>query len=321
MKKIVIVESHAVNPGDLSWDSFKELGDVVVYDRTTLDELDERIKDTEYIFVNKLTISEKILDKHSKLKFIGVLATGFNNIDTKACALRDIVVCNVPSYGTDAVAQHVFALLLEICNHVFEHSQSVFSGQWARSTDFCYWNHDIMDLSGKTLGIIGFGTIGKAVSKIALAFNMNVIYYSLHKHPDFESDKCIGVSLDELYEESDIITLHCPLTAETKEMINNATLAKMKPSVILINTSRGGLIAEEDLKEALNSDRIFYAAADVVSEEPIKISNPLLSAKNILITPHIAWASKESRMRLINIAKENLKAYIEGNPINVVNYF
>jgi len=321
MGKIVIVESHTVNPGDLSWDSFKELGDVVVYDRTTVDELEERIKDAEYIFINKLLISEKILDKYPKLKFIGVLATGFNNVDTKACALRNIVVCNVPSYGTDAVAQHVFALLLEICNHAFEHSQSVFSGQWARSHDFCYWNHDIIDLSGKTLGVIGLGTIGKAVSKIALAFNMNVIYHSLHKHPDFENDKCMSVSLNELYEKSDIITLHCPLTSETKEMINNDALLKMKPSVILINTSRGGLIAEEDLKEALNSDRIFYAAVDVVSDEPIKINNPLLSAKNILITPHIAWASKESRMRLMNIARENLKAFLEGNPINVVNPF
>ena len=319
MKKIVIAESHALNPGDLSWDSFKELGDVVVYDRTTKDELEERIKDAEYIFVNKLSISEKILDKCPKLKFIGVLATGFNNVDTKACALRNIVVCNVPSYGTDAVAQHVFALLLEICNHVFEHSQSVFSGQWASSPDFCYWNHDIIDLSCKTLGIIGLGAIGKAVSRIALAFNMNVIYYSLHKHPDFESDKCLEVSLDELYEKSDIITLHCPLTVETKEMINNDALFKMKPSVILINTSRGGLVAEEDLKEALNDNKIFYAAADVVSEEPIKINNPLLSAKNIFLTPHIAWASKESRMRLMKIAKENLKAFIDGNPINVVN--
>lgn len=319
MNKIVITEGYSVNPGDLSWDCIKELGDVEIYERTTQDEFIERIKDADCIYINKLAITEEVLDQCPKLKFIGIFATGYNNIDTKACAERNIVVCNVPSYSTDAVAQHVFALLLEVCNHVYEHSQSVFSGQWANSISFCYWNYDIIDLAGKTLGIIGFGSIGKAVSKIALAYNMNVLYYSSHKHPDFESDKCKGVTLDELYRNSDIVTIHCPLNDETKGMINKDSLSKMKTSAILINTSRGGLVVEEDLKEALNNDKILHAAVDVVSQEPIKNDNPLLTAKNIFITPHIAWASNESRMRLINIAKENLKAFMKGEPINVVN--
>jgi glycerate dehydrogenase len=319
IKKIVILESYTVNPGDLSWDSFAEFGEVKIYDRTLEGEVVERIGDAEYIFVNKFHVTEEILDKCPDLKYIGVLATGYNNVDVKACKERNIVVCNIPSYGTSAVAQHVFALILEISNHVYEHSKSVFDGVWSKKPDFCYWEHPIIELSGKTMGIIGFGNIGQAVSKIAIAFGMDVVYYSRSPHKELESDKCKYLSLDELYEKSDIITLHCILTPDTKHMVNKDSIKKMKKSVILVNTSRGDLVVEEDLKDALNEDRIFYAASDVVSVEPIKTSNQLLGAKNMIITPHIAWASMEARERLIEIAAQNLKAFIMGNPINVVN--
>ena len=258
------------------------------------------------------------MDK-TKIKYIGVLATGYNVVDVEAAKERGIIVTNVPAYSTASVAQMVFAHVLEICNHVAHHDRTVKEGKWEKCPDFCYWERHLIELDGKVMGIIGYGRIGQAVAKVAQAFGMKVIAYSPRKRKELENENMRYVELDELFSQSDIISLHAPLFESTRNIINKESISKMKKSVIIINTSRGPLVNEQDLADALNSGRIYAAGVDVVSEEPIKANNPLLKAKNIFITPHIAWAPKEARVRLMNIAMENIEAYLAGRPINVVN--
>ncbi|WOD43904.1 D-2-hydroxyacid dehydrogenase [Hwangdonia lutea] len=319
--KIVVLDGYTLNPGDLSWNGIEQFGDLVVYDRTGFEteEIIKNIGDAEAVFTNKTPLSKEVLTQVPQLKYIGVLATGYNIIDVNTAKALGITVANVPTYGTKAVAQFAMALLLEMCHHVGDHSKAVKDGAWTKSLDFCFWNTPLIELDGKTLGIIGFGEIGQATAKIAQAFGLNILAYSRSKKPELETETCKYVSLDELLNASDIISLHCPQTEATTGIINKNNIDKMKDGVMLINTSRGGLIVEEDLKNALNSGKVAGAAVDVVSTEPIKADNPLLSAKNCIITPHIAWAPKASRTRMMQTAVENLKAYLEGDPINVVN--
>ncbi len=322
--KIVVLDGYTLNPGDLTWDGLKSFGDLVVYDRTSFDLQDEELiikrgKYADIIFTNKTPLTRDILEQMPNLKFIGVLATGYNIVDTIAANERGIVVSNIPSYGTSAVAQMTFALLLELCNHVGAHSESVFKGEWTNNPDWSYWKYPLIELSNKTMGIIGYGRIGQAVGKIAQAFGLKVLAMSNSPRQELESENMKYVVLDELLSKSDIISLHCPLVDSTMGIINKDNINKMKKNAILINTARGQLVIEEHLADALNKGRILGAALDVVSSEPIKSDNPLLKAKNCIITPHIAWAPKESRERLMNIAIRNLKAYLDGKPINVVN--
>lgn len=319
MKKVIVLDGYTLNPGDLSWDGLKKLGDVTVYDRTAATDTVSRIGDAELIYTNKTLITKEVVAACPNLKFIGVLATGFNVVDVEAAAARGIVVCNIPTYGTTAVAQFVFALLLEICHHVGAHSDSVHNGDWTRSVDFCYWNYPLIELAGKTMGIVGFGRIGRTTAAIAEALGMKVLAFDAYQDKKFETENIRYAELDRVLSESDVISLHCPLTAETEGMINKDRIAKMKEGVIIINTSRGPLIVESDLAAALRSGKVFAAGVDVVSTEPIKADNPLLGIKNCIITPHIAWAPKESRARLLDIAVNNLKAFLDGKPENVVN--
>lgn len=319
MKKIVILDGLKVNPGDLSWDALHALGEVTIYDRTTPEEVIERIGDAELIFVNKTYIKKSTIQACPNLKFIGTLSTGFNVIDIEATREAGIVVSNVPTYGTEAVAQFTLALLLELCHHIGDHSASVFKGQWQNSIDYCYWNYPLIELTGKTIGIIGFGTIGRNVGALAQAFGMKVLAYSRTADKSFENEKCRYVSLEELLSNSDVISLHCPLSKETEGIINKQSLQKMKDGVLILNASRGQLIVEEDLRDALETGKVAGAAVDVVSKEPIQAENPLLKAKNLIITPHIAWAPKEARGRIIETASENLKAFLAGKPTNQVN--
>jgi len=314
--KIVVLDGHTENPGDLSWDSLAALGELTVYDRTAPDQIIPRIGDAEIVYTNKTPLTAETLEVCPSIKFICVLATGYNTIDINAAKSRGIPVCNIPTYGTASVAQFVYALLLEICHHVGDHAQSVKDGEWTRSIDFCYWKSPLIELSGKTIGFIGFGRIGSAAAAIAEAFGMNVMFSDSKK---LDNASYSQVELDELLAKSDVISLHCPLFKENTGMINKDAIAKMKDGVILINTSRGPLINEQDLADALNSGKVYAAAMDVVSTEPIHSDNPLLTAKNCLITPHIAWAAKEARERLMNIAVENLRAFLYGKPVNVVN--
>jgi len=290
-----------------------------VYDRSEEELIIKRVGDAEVVFTNKTPLSKVALKKMTNLKFIGVLATGYNIVDVDAAKELGIVVTNIPTYGTDAVSQMAIALLLGICHHVGEHSESVKRGEWANSLDWCYWKYPLIELAGKTIGIIGYGRIGQGTGKIAQALGMNVIAYDQYKNQSLESNTMKYVELDELMAKSDVITLHCPLFESTKGIINKSTISKMKDGVKIINNSRGPLIVEEDLAEALNSGKVGAAAVDVVSTEPIKMDNPLLKAKNCIITPHISWAPKESRERLMNIAIENLKQFLAGNSVNVVN--
>jgi len=322
--KIVVLDGYTLNPGDLTWDGLEALGDLTVYDRTVFDRSNddliiERIGDAEIVFTNKTPLPREVLRKAPNVKYIGVLATGYNVVDIEAAKEFGITVTNIPTYGTDSVAQMVFAHLLEICHHVAAHSEAVKNGEWTNNPDWCFWKYSLIELAGKTMGIIGFGRIGQAVGRIAQAFGMKVLAYDKYQNKDLENETLKYVELDELLANSDVISLHCPLFDENKGIINKNTIAKMKDGVIIINTSRGPLIVEEDLAEALNSGKVYAAGLDVVSEEPIKADNPLLKAKNIFLTPHIAWAPKESRQRLMDIAVENLKAYLNGKPINVVN--
>ncbi len=317
--RIVVLDGYTLNPGDLTWDGLKKIGDIKVYDRTPADKIVERIGDAEAVYTNKTPLTKETFDKVPNVKFVGVLATGYNIVDTEAAKSKGIAVCNVPTYGTDAVAQFTFALLLEICHHVWAHSEEVKKGAWTNSPDFCFWNYPLIELAGKTMGLIGFGRIGQAVSKIALSFGMTVFAYDSNKNKTFENDSLKYVDLDELLKKSDIISLHCPLFESTKGIINKNSISKMKDGVMIINTSRGPLVVEEDLADALNKGKVGYAAVDVVSTEPIKKDNPLLKAKNCIITPHIAWAPKESRIRLMDVSVDNLRQFLAGNPINVVN--
>ena len=319
--KIVVLDGYVFNPGDLSWDALKSLGDCTIYDRTSLTDETEilsRIGDAEIILTSKIPLTKKILDA-CNIKYIGVLATGYNNVDTVAAREKNIPVTNVPNYSTQAVAQFAFALLLEICNRVAHHDQAVHSGRWENSLDFCFWDYPLIELAGKTIGIIGYGRIGQTTGKLAQAFGMKVIAFTPHREVGTKFGDCSFVTLDELFKTSDVIALHCPLSSSTKDIICAANIAKMKDGVIIINNSRGGLVVEKDLREALDNGKVLAAGVDVVSTEPIRGDNPLLGAKNCFITPHISWASKESRLRLINIVVDNLKAWLAGEPVNVVN--
>lgn len=316
--KIVILDGYTENPGDLSWAGFEKLGALTVYDRTPADKIVERIGAAEAVIINKTPITKETMDACSSMKYIGLLATGYNVVDVAAAKSKGITVTNIPTYGTTAVAQMVIALLLEICHHVGAHSNAVHRGDWTNNVDWCFWNYPLIELAGKTMGIIGFGRIGQNTAQIAKALNMNILAYDEYQT---DSGKTLGkyVILDELLAESDVISLHCPLFPSTNGIINQQNIAKMKDGVLLINTSRGPLIVEQDLADALNSGKVAAAGLDVVSTEPIEADNPLLQAKNCIITPHIAWAPKESRERLMDIAVENLKAYVAGSPINIVN--
>lgn len=319
--KIVVLDGYTLNPGDLNWDGIKNFGELTVYDRTnySTEDVIKNIGDAEIVFTNKTPIPKSVLEKVPSVKYICVLATGYNVVDTTAAKDRGIIVSNIPAYGTAAVAQLTMALLLEICHHVGEHSKAVMEGDWTNCPDFCFWNYPLIELAGKNFGIIGFGRIGQATAKVAQAFGLNILAYGSKPKPELISETCKYVTLDELLAQSDIISLHCPLFDDTKGIINKDTIAKMKDGVMIINTSRGPLVVEQDLTDGLNSGKVGYAALDVVSLEPIAATNPLLKAKNCIITPHIAWAPKESRIRLMNIAVDNLAAYISGSPVNVVN--
>lgn len=319
--KIVILDGYTENPGDLSWDALGALGELTVYDRTPLydtQEIIRRIGDAEIVFTNKTPITREILDACPSVRFISVLATGYNVVDIACAKEKGIPVTNVPAYGTASVAQFAIALLLEICHHVAHHDAAVHEGRWTACPDFCFWDYPLIELSGKTIGIIGFGRIGQATGKIAGALGMRVL---AHDTFESESGKQIGtyVDLDTLLTESDVIALHCPLFPSTQGIINKDTISKMKDGVILLNNSRGPLVVEQDLADALNSGKVAAAGLDVVSTEPIRPDNPLLSAKNCLITPHISWAPKESRQRIMDCAVENVKAFLAGSPVNVVN--
>jgi len=317
--KLVVLDGYTLNPGDLSWEELEKLGDLTVYERTPEDKIVERIGDAQIVFTNKTPLPREVLSKVPNVKYIGVLATGYNIVDIEAAKELGITVTNIPTYGTDSVAQMVFAHLLEICHHVAAHSDAVKNGEWTNNVDWCFWKYPLIELAGKTMGIIGYGRIGQAVGRVAQAFGMKVLANDKYPNKDLESDTLKYVELDELLANSDVISLHCPLFEENKGMINKDSIAKMKDGVIIINTSRGPLIVEDDLAEALNSGKVYAAGLDVVSTEPIKADNPLLKAKNIFLTPHIAWAPKESRQRLMDIAVNNLKQFLEGSPVNVVN--
>ena len=288
--KIVILDGYTENPGDLSWGGFEALGELTVYDRTTdHSQIIGRIGDAEAVYTNKTPITRETIDACPKMKYIGVLATGYNVVDVTAAREAGIVVTNIPTYGTAAVSQYAIALLLELCHHVGEHSQCVRDGEWTSSPDWCFWKHPLVELAGKTMGIIGFGRIGQGTGRIAQAFGMKVLAYDTSRNGSLESDTCRYVDLETLFKESDVISLHCPLFPATRGIINKTSLAKMKDGV------------------------------DVVSTEPIQMDNPLLEAENCIITPHISWAPKESRQRLMDIAVSNLEAYVNGKPVNVVN--
>ena len=311
--KIVVLDGYAANPGDLSWAPLEALGELTVYDRTPADQIAARIADAELVLTNKAVLSRELIAGAKKLKYIGVLATGYNVVDVAAAKELGVVVTNIPAYSTDSVAQLVFALLLEICHNVGHHSQAVHAGRWSANADFCFWDTPLIELAGKTMGIVGYGRIGHKVAEIARCFGMNVIAWT--RTP--RDPEC--VSLDELLARSDVISLHCPLFPETKNLINRDTIAKMKDGVILINTSRGPVVNDADLRAALESGKVYAAGADVSTVEPIPADSPLLGAKNMFLTPHIAWATFEARERLMDIAVKNVEAFLSGAPVNTVN--
>jgi len=317
--KIVILDGYTLNPGDLDWDGLKKLGDLVVYDRTPADKVIERAAGAEIVFTNKTPVSEEAINQLSSLKFIGVLATGYNIVHTEAAKTKGIVVANVPGYGTTSVVQMTFALLLELCQHVQRHSDAVMDGKWTRSADFCFWDYPLVELTGKTIGIIGFGHIGQQVGDVATAFGMNIIGNSRTRTDQSHRKNFTWATVSELLRQSDVVSIHCPLFPETKGLINKESLSLMKKSAFLLNTSRGPIIVDEDLAAALNNDVIAGAGIDVLSVEPPPAGNPLFTAKNCIITPHIAWATREARARLMEITISNLSAFLAGTPVNVVN--
>ena len=319
--KIVVLDGYTENPGDLSWEPLEGLGELTVYDRTSYVEsplIAQRIGDAEIVVINKTPVSQATMDACPGIKLIAVLATGYNVVDCEYAKKRGIPVVNVPTYGTMSVSQYSIALLLEICHHIGHHSESVHAGNWSSNADWCYWDYPLIELDGKTIGIIGFGRIGQAEGRIAKAMGMHVIAYDIHPT---ESGRQIAeyVSLDELYARSDVISLHCFLTPENTGMINRNSIAKMKDGVILINNARGQLIDEQDVADALNRGKMAAAGLDVVYTEPVREDNPLLTAKNCIITPHISWAPRESRQRIMRITADNISAFLAGNPINTVN--
>ncbi len=312
---IVFLDSHAINPDGLSWDDFSALGSCTFYDRTPPDQVVGRIGNAQAVIINKTILTEEIFRACPSLSYVGILATGYNVVDVAAAAKHGVTVTNVPSYSTSAVAQHVFAFIGEFASSVAVHNDSVHAGDWCANPDFCYWKKPLIELDGKTLGIYGFGNIGRRVARIAAAYGMNVLCTTR------SARTCGGVTFvpqETLFTESDFLSLHAPLTDQTAELIRAETLAQMKRGAYLINTARGGLVREADVREALESGRLAGYAADVVSEEPMKKDNPLLHAPNCIITPHIAWAPRETRQRLIRIAAENLAAFINGTPVNTV---
>ncbi len=319
--KIVVLDGYTENPGDLSWAALEALGDLTVYDRTPVGdeaEILRRIGDAEAVYTNKTPLSAATIERAPRLRFISMLATGYNVVDVAAAKKKGIPVCNIPTYGTASVSQFAIAMLLEICNHVGHHDRAVHEGRWTACPDWCFWDYPLMELDGKTMGIIGFGRIGQATGRIARALGMEVIACDQYQS---EAGGRIAryVELDELLGRSDVIAVHCPLFPSTQGIICKANIDKMKDGVILLNNSRGPLIVEQDLADALNSGKVRAAGLDVVSTEPIRPDNPLLSAKNCIITPHISWAPRESRQRLMDIAVQNLHAFCAGKPINVVN--
>ncbi len=317
--KIVVLDGYTLNPGDLSWNGLKQLGDVEIYDRTSIDRILERSKDAEILLTNKTPLAREVLEQLDSLKYIGVLATGYNIVNTDAAKKKEIIVTNVPGYGTESVVQLTFALLLELCLHVQHHSDVVKDGKWSRSLDFSFRDFPLTELSGKTIGIIGFGNIGQKVADVANAFGMHIIATSRTQSDQSKRSNFKWAEVTELLQSSDVVSIHCPLVPGTKGLINKESLKQMKPAAFLLNTSRGAIVVEEDLAEALNNDIIAGAGIDVLSVEPPSQSNPLLKAKNCIITPHIAWATKESRERLLNIAVKNLSEFIAGRPVNVVH--
>lgn len=316
--KIVNLDGYTTNPGDQSWEWLAKYGEYTIYDRTGPDEIIDRAKGADILIINKSVITAQMLDKMPNLKYVGLQSTGYNVIDCKAARERGITVSNIPAYSTNAVAQLVFAFILQITNKVTLHSDSVHNGEWCSCPDFCYWKAPLSELDGKAIGIIGFGSIGQRVSNIAKAFGMKVIVYTPHPKPEKFTDVEFA-DLDTLFKNSDIITCHCPLTPATEKIINADALSKMKKSAILINTSRGPVVDEQALADALNNEEIQAAGLDVLKVEPPTPDNPLLTARNCYITPHIAWAAYETRARLLTILEENLKAFIDGKPQNVVN--
>ncbi|QEC53942.1 glycerate dehydrogenase [Anseongella ginsenosidimutans] len=316
--KIVAVDGYTLNPGDLSWSQVEKMGELTVYERSTPEEVIERCQDAEIILTNKAIVNAAAIRSLPALRYIGVTATGYNVVDIEAAKERGIPVSNAAGYSSPSVAQHVFSLLLALCTRTEAHAESVRNGDWSRSKDFCYWLQSPVELSGKTMGIVGLGQIGKATARIALGMGMQVI--SSHKHP--ERDAMEGVRFTDLetcFRESDAISLHCPLNDQNKGFVNKELLATMKPTAYLINTSRGPLLNEQDVADALNKGIIAGAGLDVLSTEPPPAGNPLIAAKNCLITPHIAWASKASRQRLMDIVAANINAFLEGHPVNVIN--
>ena len=310
---IVILDGFTANPGDISWAAIEALGNCKIYDRTGEADVVARAADADIVLTNKTLITQKSLAALPRLRYIGVLATGYNTVDVQAAQQRGILVCNVPEYSTPNVTQAVFALLLELTNRTGHHSQTVHEGRWSASPDFCYWDGELVELAGRTLGIVGYGRIGKAVAAVGRAFGMQIL-----AHRRTASDDPQFVSLDRLLSESDVVSLHCPLVPDTKELINAARLAQMKPSAFLINTARGALIHEPDLAAALNAERIAGAGLDVLSVEPPLASNPLLSARNCVLTPHIAWATRNARLRLLEVTAANIRGYLLNRPQNVI---
>jgi len=316
--KIVVLDGYTLNPGDLSWEDLKALGECAIYDRTQAEEILARSSDAEIILTNKTVLSADTIKQLKHLKYIGVLATGYNIVDVEAAFKRAIPVTNVPTYGTDSVAQMVFAHILNLTQNVAHHAQTVKDRRWSRSPDFCYWDMPLVELNGLMMGIIGFGRIGRAVAKLALAFGMKVIAYDVNESNKI-SGACHMASLDEVFSQTDVLSLHCPLTAETEKIVNTKSLSLMKPTAFLINTSRGPLVDEPSLAEALDKGIIAGAGLDVLDTEPPRKDNPLFEAKNCFITPHIAWATRSARQRLMDVTVENVRAFLSGRLINVVN--
>jgi glycerate dehydrogenase len=319
--KIVVLDGYTLNPGDISWKALEALGTLTVFDRTPYDDATilKHIADAEIVFTNKTPLPQTVLAKVPAVKYIGVLATGFNVVDVNFAKTKNITVTNIPDYSSKAVAQFSMALVLELCHQIGAHNASVKAGDWVRSKDFSYWNAPLIELDGKTIGLIGFGKIGKATAKLAEAFGLNVLVYNRTVYTTFESDTLKFVPLEALLAKSDFISLHCPLNSDTEGIINTNTISKMKDGAMVINTSRGPLVVENDLTAALNGGKLAGAALDVISAEPMAKDNPLLNAKNCIITPHIAWASKAARLRLMQTAVDNLIAYTNGAAVNVVN--
>ncbi len=317
--RIVILDGFTINPGDLSWQEMEAFGEVTVYDRTSPEEVISRIGDAQAVCASKVNLTREVIENCPDLAYIGVLATGYNMVDLDAARERGITVTNIPAYSTMAVAQQTIGLLLELCLHIGAQDTSVHAGDWCRCPDFSYANYPLIELAGKTMGIIGFGRIGQAVARLAEDLGMEVLYHCPHRHEDQENEHCQYADLDTLFAQSDVISLHCPLTPDTENLIDHKNISKMKDGVMILNLARGPIVGEQDLADALASGKVSAAAADVVSVEPMQPDNPLLHAPNMILTPHTAWAPKETRKRLIGIATENLQCFAEGHPQNVVS--